>query len=238
MNSFDEPPSVAERYSSAVESSNLRVRGETVRGDADYLIAAGWGGSGLGPRLMRLRKEFDIIKGSRDLANRALVGTWSIELARLNALAEHDVQAAIRAAEVRREMDSYAASEAAFVLMELGDNLTHVKNYLGEMAVVEATRTQFMESDQKAAYIAGRCLSAWLDPLCLKCDGRGFTGGGRHEMSGPPIKCRACRETGKRTASVGNTDAQVQFAVHILALMDQMVADTETGMAIALRNQS
>lgn len=244
MTGIEERPSLAERYSAAVESSNLRVK--EVRGDADYLIAAGWGGTGIGPRLIRLRKEFDVIKGARDLANRSLAGVWPVELAKLDALVVIErayldlgptrlAKYERLAGALRIEIANYAASEAAFVLVDLGDNLAHVKAHLGELAVIEATKTRFMEPDKQAAYIAGRCLAAWLDPNCLKCDGRGFTGGGRHEMSGPPIKCRACRETGKRIGAIPHNDEQARFASHILALMEHTVSETEAGMSRALR---
>ena len=57
-----DPPTIGERYSSAMESSDLRVRAER-RGDVDSLIAAGWTGEGLGTMLYRLLVEFDSVRG-------------------------------------------------------------------------------------------------------------------------------------------------------------------------------
>lgn len=57
MITSEERPSVAERYASAIESSNLRVA-ET-RCDTDFLMAAGWSADDLGASLFRLRSEFD-----------------------------------------------------------------------------------------------------------------------------------------------------------------------------------
>lgn len=51
---------IGERYSSATDSSNLRVSADS-RGDADLLIAAGWADS-LGSLLMRLHAEFDMVR--------------------------------------------------------------------------------------------------------------------------------------------------------------------------------
>lgn len=60
--SIDEPPTLAERYQRAVNSSHLRA--EDGRCDVDYLIAAGWLKDGLGPALYRLRGEFDTVRAS------------------------------------------------------------------------------------------------------------------------------------------------------------------------------
>lgn len=47
-----------ERYASSIQSSSLRVEAH-VRGDADFLIAAGWCKSRFGAALMRLQAEWD-----------------------------------------------------------------------------------------------------------------------------------------------------------------------------------
>lgn len=57
----DRPPTVAERYTTATRSSNLRVA-ERRNGDADVLIAAGWSDSTLGALLYRLHAEFDVVR--------------------------------------------------------------------------------------------------------------------------------------------------------------------------------
>ena len=56
-----EARTIGEAYSSATESSDLRVRAET-RGDVDSLIAAGWCDESLGTRLYRLQVEFDSVR--------------------------------------------------------------------------------------------------------------------------------------------------------------------------------
>jgi hypothetical protein len=235
MNAIEDRPSISERYSAATESSNLRVK--EVRGDIDYIVAAGWGGTGIGPRLLRLRGEFDAIKGARDLANQAWLESERVAIvvdgAAAAASKDPELQTKLRrrVVNLREQAENAAATASAFIFVELGDNLYHVKAHLGELASIQATKTGFMENDAKAAYLAGKALEAWLDPNCTKCSGRGFNGGGRHEMSGAPIKCRSCRETGKRITSAGNSDAQRLFVGHILNLIEGAVADAETGMA-------
>jgi len=60
MFNLDERPTIAERYSSATESSNLRVSEKS--GDADFLIAAVMLGDRLGRLLLRLNTEFDRVR--------------------------------------------------------------------------------------------------------------------------------------------------------------------------------
>jgi len=60
MTATDDRPTISERYSSATESSNLRVTDK--RGDADLLIASGWLQDSLGSLLLRLRVEFDGVR--------------------------------------------------------------------------------------------------------------------------------------------------------------------------------
>jgi len=58
---IDERPTLEERYSKAVLTSNLKVE-ERRRGDADMLIASGWVGDHIGPMLYRLLAEFDHVR--------------------------------------------------------------------------------------------------------------------------------------------------------------------------------
>ena len=57
MNQSD-APGVAERYSTAITSSNLKVQADK-SGAADLLIAAGWSPSRIGASLLRLVTEYD-----------------------------------------------------------------------------------------------------------------------------------------------------------------------------------
>ena len=60
MNDTTDRPTLGERYSTATESSNLKVK-ETAC-DADILIAAGWAHEQLGALLLRLQGEWDSAK--------------------------------------------------------------------------------------------------------------------------------------------------------------------------------
>lgn len=58
MQETNEKPDIAEMYTSATHTSNLRVEAE-IRGQADMIIAAGMSPSRLGSALLRLHSEFD-----------------------------------------------------------------------------------------------------------------------------------------------------------------------------------
>lgn len=61
MTDIIDRPTIAERYSRTLESSDLRVKDK--RGDVDLLIAAGWAES-LGTLLYRLMVEFDSVRAT------------------------------------------------------------------------------------------------------------------------------------------------------------------------------
>ena len=80
MTGIEDRPTLAERYSRAMESSHLEVKPE--RGDVDFLIAAGWTGESLGTDLYRTRMEFD------GLNKRELAQADTSLIARVMALAQ------------------------------------------------------------------------------------------------------------------------------------------------------
>lgn len=99
MNDITDRPTLGERYSTATESSNLKVK-ETAC-DADILIAAGWSQEEIGAMLVRLQGEFDNAKsemrgqGATALVDQVLIlsklktlpatkqalGRWAVRLA-------------------------------------------------------------------------------------------------------------------------------------------------------------
>lgn len=100
-------PTTEERYTSAIDATNLRVEADR-SGDADFLIASGWSQSRIGSALMRLHSEWDGAEKPR----RALPGPkvtkqectdWYIHevkilLGKLKTLPEVRQQVAIQAA--------------------------------------------------------------------------------------------------------------------------------------------
>lgn len=197
MTLADDRPTIAERFATAINATNLRLETER-RGAVDLFIASGWARSDVGRMLTALRAEFDSVK-----AQIAGVGN--------NARTDH-----------------------ALILMRL-TTLAEAKAVLGRLAVKQATIVRFMAPDDEALRIAGRCLDVFLNPKCYACGGRGFTGGGRLENSGPRIRCKHCRETGNRQVQIGRNDEQHRFAGHLLWLMESAVTHHEFELLDRLR---
>lgn len=249
MTSIEERPTIGERYSSATESSNLKVSSER-RGDVDMMIAAGWVPDTLGALLYRLRVEFDAcdLRTIRMLSQdppperiTALAVPVDGESKEAAASRTADYQAKLRAwvtAEGKRVKDDFesrrvVAKALAMVHMK---SLPAAVTSLGQHACIMATRTRFMQPDAEVHKLVGRVIDAFLDPLCHQCEGRGFNGGGRHEQSGPRLRCRACRESGKRLGGIGRSDAEVTFVRSLLADMEERMTSVEAMMGRFLRS--
>lgn len=127
-------------------------------------------------------------------------------------------------------------TERYLVLSRL-TSLRMTKEALGELAVQHATRMRFDRPDKDVLVIAGRCLEVFLDPLCGHCDGRGFSGGGRHEQSGPQVICRPCGGSGRRRNTIGRDDAERRFGGLLFTEMQRAADLFETRMGRRLRNR-
>lgn len=197
MSTIEDRPTTGERYSSAMESSNLKADADR-RGDVDMMIAAGWVPDNLGAMLYRLAVEFDAVRGNLRLGKTlAAIDRYEI-LSRLKSLGQ-------------------------------------VKDELGRLACMRATKERFMHPDAEVLVIVGRVLDVFLDPTCSPCGGRGFTGGGRHEESGPQVICRACKGTGNRRANLGRQQDEKDFAADLLGDMQARMAGVERMMQRFLR---
>jgi hypothetical protein len=192
----DDRPTVAERYSRASQSSDLKLR--EGRCDVDMLIAAGWVPGTLGSLLHRLKGEFDRVK-----------------------------------AELSGEAGN-AETERLLVLMQL-KSLAETRDRLAEWGTNRATFKGYKVAESDVPKLIGRTLDVWLSPLCDPCGGRGFTGGGRHENSGPRIRCAACGETGRRKQRLGKDEAEREFAGDLMAHMDRMCQEVEAHMGRFLK---
>jgi hypothetical protein len=113
-------------------------------------------------------------------------------------------------------------SDAVFIAMGLPSR-PEVRAKLVAYGVARAKFRGYAEHPEgHLEQLIGRTLSVWLDPLCRPCDGRGYTGGGRHENSGPRIRCAVCGETGKRKQNLGHNDGERAFAGEMMDEMNRM----------------
>lgn len=127
-------------------------------------------------------------------------------------------------------------TERVLVLSRLG-SLSATKAAVGALAVQQATRKRFMRPDADALVLAGRCLDVFLDPLCGHCDGRGFSGGGRHEHSGAQVLCRPCGGSGRRRHTIGRDDEERNFGAFLLSELERLASAVEVEMSRFLRSR-
>ena len=158
-----EAPTTQERYSSAIQSSSLRVQGEHVPGDADYLIAAGWCKSRFGAALMRLQAEWDGaerwgIKVPVVPTKRAIMSEDQVTLRNgIRKITTESMEAARKKLEKRYES-------------EMGKVMCALKS-LPEVAQILKIKLLL---DGQDCELAAPLLLYWLDPNCKVCHGTGL----------------------------------------------------------------
>lgn len=233
---MNEARSMSERYSSATESSDLRVRSES-RGDVDVLIAAGWIADSFATALYRLRTEFDAVKVDHERAERQL--QEQLELARLAQQSDDPKLGAPAAEAIRSQARTDALTARVMVLAHL-KTLQRVKDELGAFALglAYSSPPRIDRRDGKALprvprqldpdqvlTVAGRVLDVFLDPTCHHCEGRGFNGGSHRGE--PQELCRPCRGTGNRREHIGQSDVERDFASRLLMRMNMAMAEVD-----------
>jgi len=218
-------PGLEEKYGSAVTATDLRMVHDRT-GSADLLATVGIS-AGLGALLLRLRTEFDSVKGEHGLAEaeffrmRGLVDAKLKESQReVMQMDKGPTRAALYAKEatwLRAEADGAAATATALVMMHL-KTLRETKEALGRYAVLMATKRRHMLTDKQVYALTGKTLAAWLDHKCHACGGVGRVGGynGRR-----PKQCSVCEGTGNRKIELGQNDAQRRFCADLMHAMNQ-----------------
>ena len=226
MTETTDRPDISERYSRAINSSDLRVR-ERIQGDSDILMAAGWTGT-LGTMLHRLSCEFGNIKGEHQLSAAESKRVRSLIHARFQAARLEDMRAShgpTFAGKHRKEAEALQSSlegteltAALLVFMHL-KTLRETRNSLHNFALEIATKRGFDLGDRAVATLGTRAIAVWLDPNCHACGSTGKVGGydGR-----PQTKCGACQGTGKARQSIGKDETERAFAGLLLSHMDRM----------------
>lgn len=212
-NDDSEKPGLEELYTSATHSSNLRVQAER-RGDADFIIAAGWSQSRIGGALMRLHTEYDGAERLRLAAASDFMG----------AKADKDARKA-----AARQAHEFNLHEAGLLLQKLKswpDVRSQVTLHLVKLKVENA--------EAKAVEV----LRWWLSQTCPVCNGTKMQvaqGTNRHNGK----ICRACSGTGIR-ALPGYTDDRALHWQHeakrLANWLDTCTAKYRAWMGRPLRN--
>ena len=167
----------AERYTRAVRSSSLRVEGEHVPGDADYLIAAGWCKSKFGAALMRLQAEWDGaerwgIKAPVKPTKRAIMTEAQVTMRNgIRKITTESMEAARKKLEKRYESEMGKVMRALKSLPEVAQSLK-IKLLL----------------DGQDGELAAPLLLYWFDPRCKVCHGTGL------QPKRPMSNCGKCQE--------------------------------------------
>ena len=222
----DEPMTMGERYSSAIESSNLRMK-ET-RSDLDLIIAAATSESNLASGLMRLLVEFDLVRGDYRAAE--------LQMRQKEAKAKRQERKGWiggespedRSNRILAEAEAAALTAHVLIRSQLS-SLRDVKAMFAQFATVEATRRRFMQPDGHVIRLAGQVLDVYISPTCRHCAGRGFHGSIQHGEK--QTICRPCRGSGNRRDSIGKDNADRSFANHLLMTVSALVDKAEAQMS-------
>ena len=172
---MNEAPTTQERYSTAIQSSSLRVNGEHVPGDADYLIAAGWCKSRFGAALMRLQAEWDGAErwGVRlpvKPTKRAIITEAQVKF----ETGTEKRNGKDREVQVRKITKQ--SMEAARVKLEkrYENELAKVMRALKSLPEVAKGLQTKLVLEGQTIDMAAPLLLHWLDPVCKVCQGQKY----------------------------------------------------------------
>ena len=220
----EDKPTPAERYASAMESSNLRMKERS--GDLDVIIAAGCLDDSFASALLRVQVEYDLIRGEHRMA--------SLRLAQQQARAKQEdgdevddfgeviTTAAQRSEMMMLEAEAAAGTAHALIMLQLS-TLRMTKSMMTVFALTFARRLRFNKPALYITRLAESVLDVHVQPKCPHCTGRKYTGGfAKNERK---INCRPCKGSGSRRDQLGADDADRMFAGRLLmelsALMDR-----------------
>lgn len=174
---------IRERYQSAQNSSDLKVVAE-IRGDADYIIAAGMSKAELGGKLRSLQAEWDGVS-QPPRYKKADVERVALELPQItlgNGRRSADFKQA------RKMLEAHRNQELKLVGLRL-HSFFHVRDAMRRRA------ENWGNDYAKASHIAHDVLMWWLAPTCQHCGGTKFElMKGTNRLS--DRACKHCHGTG------------------------------------------
>lgn len=223
----DTPMTLPERYASALASSNLRMQER--QGDLDVIIAAGCLTQSFAAVLMRLRLEYDMMRGEHRMAENQLRASEqqakrqkdSTSLVGPLALG---TSAAERSGQILEDAEKAAHAAHAMILLSMS-TLRLAKEMMGHFAIREAARLKFRQPITLILRLSGHVLDVHISPTCRSCQGRGFNGNLlKGERQAP---CRPCRGSGSRRDAIGESEGDRLFASQLLMEMDALMAEGE-----------
>lgn len=245
----EQKPGIEERYAVAV------MRGFS----SDLILAAGLQKHWTGALLLRLRTEYDAVRGELERAGQ--IATTAAERLRgvvreadrLKALAarldasrsstfgeadEARLRAAAlvtEAAAIKLRTPAEVMTARAVILMSL-PALQAAKHELAALAVRMGANPKRALAPAVALQLAGRVLDVWLDETCHRCDGTGVLGS--RYQGDADRQCPACKGSGHRRDVIGDSVRQAQFAADLMAEIQSQVAAAAAGIKAAIHADS
>lgn len=180
-------PDLAERYTSAVGTSNLRVQAER-SSPADMVIAAGMNPHRLGMALRRLVTEWDAQPKPRKISREVLEALAAAYPRLETGMVDWKGQLITPAQAAHREAQEWHAHELGLLFQRL-KTLPEVR-----AALIHWAADKGMEGPE---HIVGAVLQWWLTPACPVCHGvkkRIIEGTGRTSSK----DCGECKGSGER----------------------------------------
>lgn len=206
-----EKPDLAERYTSAVGTSNLRVQAER-SSPADMVIAAGMNEARLGMSLRRLATEWDAVGKPPRPSQQNLQAMAAKYPREKSGLVLHDGKEVTPAVAAQREADTWYAHELGLLFQRL-KTLPEVRN-----ALVQWSKEKNIEGPE---HVVGAVLQWWLSPICPVCKGvkkKIIAGTGRTGSK----DCSECKGYGEKPLPHGGQGRMVRD--HIRRCLNTSVA--------------
>lgn len=223
-------PTIEELYANAISSGT---------GFDRLVLAAGLQRERVGSMLLRLRAEYDTVRGELERAGQ--IAPRRIEEARelgrraekMRRLGELDAAEALIAEvnAIQRRTPAEVQSARAFILLGL-TTLHATRQELGALAVRMGANPRRTLAPEVALRLAGRVLDVWLDEACHRCDGTGILGS--RYLGESTRQCASCKGTGHRRDILGDSLQQTLFAGDLLAEVQRQVAAAAAGIKAAL----
>lgn len=230
---LDDPnarPSLAERYSIAVGRGTSQQH---------MILAAGMQHERLGAMLLRLRCEYDNIRGDLERAGEiapqasSAIDNLSRRAEFAKRLGDFTAAAILLEAAGSLKKRSVAETLTARAIILIGMKSLHAtKERFSAFAINLAVQPKRSIKPSIAGAIAGQVLDVWLDPTCHTCDGTGHTG---NAYAGEKRRiCGTCCGTGHRRDVIGQSQVHRRFATDLFAEVQRRVALASSGMSRAL----
>jgi hypothetical protein len=227
---------IEKQYLRATGSSDLRCNELDERPtDVDVIFAAGTSGETLASCLLRLRGEYDAVRGdgrrlhqlaqadekiAKDFEAMAL-----LEAAKKNRGPTRTELYREQARAVRRVSDNRTAHAHRMVILQL--KTLPVARMLLRNFIAHETGTDQQVTD----HLVRSVIRAFLVDKCLECGGRGFNGGNRQ----PTIRCATCKERGEILIDWGSLEAEL-FGRQLLTRIDVKVENLQRHMSKRVRS--